>query len=193
MSRSSRSGMAPRRLLVAAAAALIPLVAGCEAGTASPSLQWHPPTNGRGATAGSLRISNAFVLGAPIGKVIRRGQNAGLFLAITNTGRADRLVGITAPGLASSVLLPGGHVTVNGGHSVLLTGPEPRIVLQDLLRPLTGGSVVAINLVFAKAGVVPMRVPVMPWAQYYTSLSPAPAPSKTSPAPSKSPSASSTP
>jgi len=186
VSRSSRRGVARRRLLIAAAAALIPLVAGCEAGTVSPSLQWHPPTNGRGAKVGHITISNAFVLGPRVGKVIRRGQNAGLFLAITNTGKADRLIGISAPGLASSVLLPGGHVTINRNHSVLLTGPRPKLILQDLLRPLAGGSVAAISLVFAKAGIVPMRVQVMPWSQYYTTLSPAPAPTKASPSPSAS-------
>jgi copper(I)-binding protein len=182
-----------RRILIAAAAALIPLIAGCEAGSDAPTLHWHQPTDGTGKTVGHITISNAFVLGAPIGAVIPRGQNAGLFLGLANIGSPDRLVSISAPGVASSVLLPAGRVALPTQSTMLLTGPRPRIILEDLLRPLSGGSVITIQLNFAKAGSVILRVPVMPRAQYYTTLSPAPTPTPSkasSPTPSASPSAS---
>jgi copper(I)-binding protein len=185
--RSSRGGLMPRIVLTAAVAALAVAVAGCEAGNNAPSLEFHPPTAGTGTTLGNITISNVFVLGAPIGHALRRGQNAGLFLALTNTGRsADVLTSITAPGIASSVLLPGGHITLLPDHSILLTGPRPAVILQDLLVPLTGGTVIQrLTLTFANAGSTTLRVPVMPRALYYTTLSPAPSPS-----PSGSPSAS---
>lgn len=187
MIRSSRSGTASRRILIAAAAALVPLIAGCEAGTNAPTLHWHQPTNGTHKTLGSITISNAFVLGAPVGKVLHSGQNAGLFLGLTNTGTAsDRLLAVHAPGEAGKVQLPAGGVNLAKNGQVLLTGPTPQIVLSNLTHPLTGGSVMTIYLVFAKAGTTMLQVPVMPASSYYTTLSPAPAASSPSPSPSTS-------
>jgi copper(I)-binding protein len=168
------------RIMIATAAALIPLIAGCEAGPGAPTLHWHQPADGTGKTVGNITISNAFVLGAPIGAVIPRGHNAGLFLGLANIGTQDRLVGASAPGVAASVVLvPGNQVVLPSQSAVLLTGPRPRIILEDLLRPLTGGSVITVQLTFARAGTVTLRVPVMPRAQYFTTLSPAPSPTPT--------------
>lgn len=179
MLRSSRSGTMPRRVLIAVAVALVPMIAGCEAGASAPSLHWHPPTDGSGATVGDITISNAFVLGAPIGAVLRPGQNAGLFLGLVNTGAPDQLVSIVAPGVAQSVLLPGGKVPLWRNHRILLTGPRPAVILQHLIRPVPGGSVITLQLIFQNAGVKTLQVPVMPRVQYYTTFSPAPAPSAT--------------
>ena len=55
-----------------------------------------------------------------------------------------------------------------------LSGPRPQIVLMNLDQPLTGGSVVSITLTFQRAGQVTLKVPVMPRAQFYTTLRPAP-------------------
>ncbi len=191
MFRSSRGGLVPRIVLTAAAAALAVAVAGCEAGNNAPSLQFHPPTAGTAKTLGNITISNVFVLGAPIGHALRRGQNAGLFLALTNTGTSkDVLTSISAPGIARSVLLPGGHITLLPNRSVLLTGPKPAVILQDLLVPLTGGAVIqTVTLTFANAGSTTLKVPVMPRALYYSTLSAAPSPSPSG-SPSPSPGAS---
>jgi len=188
--RTSSGGRYRRRILIAVAAALIPMIAGCEAGTDAPSLHWHQPTDGTFRAVGDITISNAFVLGAPIGAALRIGQNAGLFLGLVNTGSADRLISIKAPGTALSVLLPGNQVVLASQHRVLLSGPQPQVILEHLLRPLRGGSVVHLRLTFAIAGVVNMKVPVMPAAQFYTTLSPAPTPGAPTPVstPSRQPS-----
>jgi hypothetical protein len=99
-----------------------------------------------------------------------------VFLALINNGSPDRLVRITAPGTAKSVTLPGGRVTLLSQRSVLLTGPAPKVVLEDLIRPLTGGSTVKLILTFQNAASVTMVVPVMPKAQYYSTFSPPPKP-----------------
>ncbi len=185
MIRSSRGAAMSRRMLIAAAIALVPLIAGCEAGTNAPTLHWHPPADGSSADAGPyITISNVFVLGAPIGSVLEPGQNAGLYMGLVNTGSPDRLLSISAPGVARSVQLPGGGVTLLSQHRVLLTGPQPLVLLQDLVRPLTGGSVIRIVLTFAKAPSETLSVPVMPRASYFTTFSPAPAPTSASPSPS---------
>jgi len=183
--RSSRGGVAPRRILIAAAAALVPLIAGCEAGDNAPVLHWHQPTNGTfQVVTSNITISNAFVLGAPIGQVLGQGKNAGLFLTLVNAGRPrDRLVGITTAA-AQSVRLPAGGVRLSPGSTVLLAGPAPALLLQNLAHPLTGGTNIQITLIFARAHSVTIHVPVMPRATFYTTFSPAPAPS-----PSASPAA----
>lgn len=179
---SFRGGAVPRRVVIAITAAVLPLLGGCAAGNNAPSLQWHHPTDGAGATYGGITVSNVFVLGAPLGTVLQPGQNAGLFLGLTNTGpRGDHLTRVTAltssgRALATSVSLPGGQVNLWSRHQVLLTGPAPKIILERLLRPVRGGSVVTICLTFAIAGKHCLRVPVMPMAQYYATLSPAPGP-----------------
>ena len=180
--------MHPRRIPIAVAAALIPmlvpLITGCEAGTNAPSLQWHQPTDGTYHAIGDISISNAFVLGAPIGAVLRPGQNAGLFLSIVNIGQSgDTLQRISAPGVAQSVRLPGTQIMLASQHAVLLNGPQPRLVLENLLRPLRGGSIIRIRLTFAKAGQVTIKVPVIPLANFYTTLSPPSSPTTPTPSP----------
>ena len=182
MIRSSHWTAGPRRLLVLAIAALIPALAGCEAGNNAPTQEWHQPTDGAGAVLNNISIRNVFVLGAPIGQTIGTGQSASVFLALINdNGSADRLVKISAPGTARSVTLPGGSVRLGSQQVVLLTGPAPEVVLQDLIRPLSGGSTVRLVLTFQNAGSTldGITVPVMPRAQYYSTFSPPPTPTPT--------------
>ncbi len=200
MHRNSSGANYSRRIVIAVAAALIPLIAGCEAGFNAPILHWHQPTDGTTTTVGNITITDAFVLGAPIGSTLRIGQNAGLFFGLANVGTSDRLVSISAPGVARSVLLPAGQIPVRSQHVVLLTGPRPAVVLQHLLGPLAGSSVVTITFTFAVARSVTLKVPVIPRAQFYTTLSPAPqttspvaAPGGQSPSSTTSPSGSPSP
>jgi hypothetical protein len=193
---SSRA--APLRVLaMVVAAAVAPVIAGCEAGFNAPTQQWHQPAAGASAVVNNvLRINNVFVLGAAPAFSLPRGGSAGLFLAITNEGAApDRLIGVTAPGTAAAVQLPAGGVRLAGQQQVLLSGPAPRVILRRLIRSIL------VVLHFVRAGNVTMAVPVMPRAQWFSTFSPAPllvspspsptgtaspSPSGTSPSPSPS-------
>lgn len=166
------AGALSHRLVLVAAVALIPALAGCEAGNNAPTLSFHYPTDAAGTAVGDLSIRNVFVLGAPIGRDLATGQSASLFLALVNTGAPDKLVSISAPGTATSVTLPGGGVPVVNGHPVFYSGPMPQVVLRDLTRPVASGSTVKLVLVFQKAGRVLLMVPVLPRAIQYATLQP---------------------
>ena len=162
----------PLVLAAAAAVALIPVLAGCEAGNDAPTLQFHPPTDAATENAGSIAVRNLFVLGAPLGRDLAAGSSASVFLALVNTGAPDKLLSISASGTATSVTLPAGGIPVVAGHPIYYSGPLPRVVLTDLVRPLRGGSTVRMQLVFAREGPVTIEVPVMPRAAQYATFAP---------------------
>jgi len=172
-----RRAKLPRRLFAAAIAALIPALAGCEAGASAPTQEWHPPTNGAGTVVHGIDIRNVFVLGASLNSSLTAGQSAGLFLALYNTGSPDRLLGISAPGIATSVRLPGGTVSLAPGKEILLSGPRPQVILTGLTHGLPGGSFIRVVMDFQNAGRVTLSVPVLERALYYSTFSPAPRPS----------------
>jgi hypothetical protein len=196
--RSSLAAAGPRRLLILAIAALA--LTACEAGTNSPTQDYHPPTPGTDQTVGDLSMVNVFVLGPPIGQTLPAGGSASVFLALNYSGPAgtsEKLLSITAPGVARSVTITGGSVSLASQQTVLLTGPAPKIILNDLVESLSGGTDVSLALNFQNAGTVRLKVPVMPRAQYYTTLLPPPSPrpsasarASASPKASASPSAS---
>jgi len=161
-----------------AAAALIPVIAGCEAGNNAPTQQWHQPTAGASAVVSdTMRINNMFVLGPLPGFRIPVGASAGVFFALNNSGARDRLKSITAPGSARAIQVPLGGVQVGRDQSLLLTGPQPQVLLKGLTKTLHGGQYVRMNLDFQSAGHVTLLVPVMPRAAFYSTFSPAPRPS----------------
>jgi copper(I)-binding protein len=166
-----------------AAVALIPVLAGCEAGGNAPVLDWHPPTSGASATirdgGGEIAIRNAFILGAPVKATLPAGSSAGLFVGLVNTGPRDRLVSISAPSAATSVTLPKGGVVLEQNQSALLTGPEPKLILTGLTRSVPGGTYIKVLLTFQKAGSVSLDVPVLSRSNSYATFSPAPTVSPT--------------
>ncbi|HXB49357.1 MAG TPA: hypothetical protein VNW50_16465 [Streptosporangiaceae bacterium] len=192
MIRSGWRSALPRRLVLVAAAVLIPVLAGCEAGNEAPTVQFHYPTDATGTVVGDISIRNVFVVGAPLGSQLHKGGAAGLFLSIVNNGAPDRLLTITAPGSAASVSLPSGGVPVIFQHPVLLSGPKPQLVLADLTRNLTSGSSLKLRLTFQKAGLVTLQVPVVPRAAHYATYSP-PLPSAVVSTPATTPTTPATP
>lgn len=172
MIRSRLAGALPCRLVLVVAAALIPILAGCEAGNNAPTLAFHPPTDGAGTVVGKLAIRNVFVLGAPLGKRLGTGAAASVFLALVNNGQPDTLLSVSAPGTATSVTLPAGGIPVVLNHPVYSPGPTSLIALRGLLRPLASGTSIRLVLHFQKAGSVPLVVPVMPRAGAFATFSP---------------------
>jgi copper(I)-binding protein len=181
VSRSRRASTPLGRLAIAAAAvALVAGVTGCEAGNNAPTLQFHPQSAGIDAVAHGIQISDAFVLGAPIGSTLGPGQSAGFFLGLfNNSTMADKLTSVTAPGAATSVTVPAGGIELRSEQPVYLTSPVPKIVLTGLTQPLAGGGTVRITLNFQNTGSVTLTVPVLPRAYDYSTFSPAPGPTPT--------------
>jgi copper(I)-binding protein len=199
-----------RSSLLAGAVALlvVPALAGCEAGLNAPTLEFHQASNGAHAAVDGITISNVFVLAAPSGSALPTGSSAGLFLGLFNNGStSDRLTSVTLPnGVATSATITGGSVAVPANSGVNLTGPAPKVILNGLKQPLSGGQAIEVVLDFQNAGAVVLEVPVEPQSFYYASLSQPPGasatPSVTPPAtpstgatatPTASPSASTTP
>jgi copper(I)-binding protein len=176
---------AVRRACAIAAAAAIPLLAGCEAGVNAPVLQWHSPNAGANKAVpaatgrGFIAIRDVFVLGAPLNASLPAGSSASVFLAFVNTGARDRLVSMSAPGTAASVTLPAGGVTLEQSRTVLLTGPQPEVVLAGLTHTLPSGGNIRLVLRFQNAGTVTLFVPVIPKESYYATYSAAPSPTPT--------------
>jgi copper(I)-binding protein len=169
----SNDGKRLRRLTIGALALAVPVLAGCEAGTNAPVFQYHPAANGAYGSAGPVSISNSFVLGAPDSKPLPKGSSAGMFLGLYNGGHsADKLVSISAPGVAASVKLVGGSVALPPQQAADLTGPRPVVVLTKLTRALDGGQTITVDLTFQNAGTVSLPVPVEPRMDYYTDYSP---------------------
>ncbi len=181
MIRSSHGRKLLRRLLIGAAALLIPALAGCEAGNNAPTLQFHPAANGAYATADAIGVDNAFILGGPDDTPLAAGSSASMFFAVYNGGSsADKLISVSAPTAATSVQVAGGSVAVPANGTAYLTGPTPKVVLRGLTSALTSGATVTVILTFQNAGAVALSVPVEPRTGYYSTFSP--------PAPGASPS-----
>src|SRR6202012_2410686 len=86
------------RLLLGAGvlALLIPAVAGCEAGENAPTLEFHAAASGAQTVFNGISITNAFVLGAPIGSTVPSGSSASLFVSLYNGGgSSDTLQSVT--------------------------------------------------------------------------------------------------
>jgi copper(I)-binding protein len=173
------------RLLLGAGvlALLVPAIAGCEAGADAPTLEFHPAAAGTQTVFNGIRITNAFVLGAPDGATIPSGSSASLFLSLFNgSANADKLLSASAGGAAASVAVSGTTVALPVGSAVNLTGPQPLVVLNSLTKPLTGGAYVPVTLDFQHAGTVTLQVPVEPHSYFYSSYSAAPSTAPTTPA-----------
>jgi copper(I)-binding protein len=176
MIRASFGKTAAGRLLLGAGvlALLVPAVAGCEAGNGAPTLEFHAASAGAQTVFNGISITNAFVLGAPTGSTVPSGSSASLFVSLYNGGSSsDTLVSATAPESAGSISLSGGSVALPADAApVNLTGPSPQVVLENLTKPLTGGSTIPVTFDFQHAGTVTLQVPVEPQSDYWATYSP---------------------
>lgn len=175
MTRTSRS-----RVITAAAAflAAVPALAGCGVGFDANTIKPYAPTEATAVTSKGIAISQAFLLGPEPGGQLAPGENAPLYMAITNTNEGtDTLVGATTEGdigkvkIESPIQLPQNTLVHTRGES----GGPARVVIEKLYRVLTGGEYVTVNLQFNNAGVVPISVPVIPRSREFATFPPAPA------------------
>jgi copper(I)-binding protein len=182
------------RLVIAAAiVGLAGGVTACDAGNNAPTLEFHPQSDGIDTVVHGIQIEDAFVLGAANGS-LPTGQSAGVFLAFYNNGSShDRLIGVTAPGVASSVQIPTGGVGLPIQQAVYLTRSKPMIVLTGLLRPLAAGTTVNVTFSFQNAGSVTLDLPVLQRSGSYGTFPPAPSPTATKTSGTASPTPSTTP
>lgn len=181
------------RLLIGALALMIPVIAGCEAGTDAPTLEFHQAGAGAYQQADGISIANAFVLGAPGGSAVPVGSSASLFLSLSNTGPNDDTLQSVTSNYASSVQVTGGTVSIPVSSTINLMGPQPSIVLSNLTKPLTAGQAISITLNFAHAGQVTLNdVPVEPHEFYYSTYSPPASPAAASASATATPKATST-
>ena len=119
----------------------------CETGTNAPTQEWHQPTAGASAVVSdTMRIDDMFVLlgrvpglrlpAVPRRRVLRPEQQRRARPADQHHGA--RLGG---PGSGSA-----GGIQVGRDQSLLLTGPQPRVLLKRLTRTLHGGQYVRMDL-----------------------------------------------
>ena len=116
-----------RRLLLGAVVALVPVLAGCEAGLNAPTLQYHPANFTADKTKNGISFSNVFVLDTATNGEGVAGGRAGVFLSLY-AKNGDRLESASATEAASSVKIAGGPVNLPAGVPVNMGGPIPRVV-----------------------------------------------------------------
>jgi copper(I)-binding protein len=170
---------------IAGALAIIPAVSACGAGEDPQTAQPTQLTEGVNVTTkNGVAVRNLFVLGPPPGQQINPGSAATVYATVVNDspdGRADRLVGISAPGVAQTAQIKGGGIDLPYQRLVRLGVASsagittPLITLQGLAAPLSGGESINLTLQFENAGALPVAVPVVPRDGYYTTYAPAPA------------------
>jgi copper(I)-binding protein len=182
---------------IAGTLAIIPAVSACGAGEDPQTAQPTQLTEGVNVTTkNGVAVRNLFVLGPPPGQKINPGSAATLYASVVNDSadaQPDRLVGISAPGVAQAAQIQGGGIDLPYQRLVRLgvSSPAgittPLITLQGIVMPLGGGESLKLTLQFEKAGALQVAVPVVPREGSYMTY--APAPVTTQPATPATPSA----
>ncbi|HEU5156941.1 MAG TPA: hypothetical protein VFU43_08080 [Streptosporangiaceae bacterium] len=181
MSRYSRRMVA---LGIAGALAIIPAVSACGAGNDPQTAQPTQLTEGVNVTTkNGLAVRNLFVLGPVPGQQLAPQSAATVYASIVNDstdGRPDRLIGISAPGVAQGAQIQGGGIDLPYQRLVQIGVASPAgittplIILQGLTRPVSGGESINLTLRFQNAGELQAAVPVVSRDGHYTTYAPAP-------------------
>ena len=167
-----------RRWTTAAlSAACLLAVGGCGAGQVAATAEHRTSAPGSLGAVGGVQVRDAQITwsGPVPGDVVHAvGADAPLQVTIVNDergpGGSDRLVSVSSP-VASSVrivgdaTLPDGQVLVAGYdrpvESITLDGArEVRIVLEDLVTPVSAGLTYPVVFTFAEAGELRLEVGV---------------------------------
>jgi hypothetical protein len=148
------------------------------------------------------------VLGPESGRQLAVGSAATVYGSVVNNstdGQPDRLIAVSAPGIAQTGQIQGGSVNLPYQRLVRLgvqapTGvTTPLLTLQGLTTPLTGGQPIKLTLQFERSGTLQATVPVVPRNGSYITYAPpaapvtptatagSPTPTETSPSPTATP------
>jgi copper(I)-binding protein len=126
VSRNSRRAVATA---VAGVLSIAPLVTACAAGEHPQSALPTRLAEGVNASVHQVDIRNAFLLGPAPGQRLTAGGSAPLYAWFNNNAASpDRLIAAEAPGVARSVEIAGGAVTLPAGQlvgSVQSPGAQP--------------------------------------------------------------------
>ena len=178
---------ARRTALVASAAALGSVLAGCATGQTAISKKDYAPSDGLLGEIGDLRVQNVLVVAPPAG-----GDTAVLSMAVADTeaeGEPDRLVAVSVDE-AGTARIEGNPEVPTGGSLRVGGSDAPAQVLFEGFDADPGASV-SLRLRFQRAGELALQPPVVPASGYYADLmAPTPTPS---PAPTSPPAAAPTP
>jgi copper(I)-binding protein len=173
------------RVIVAAAAGIGLLLAGCDAGQTNATSHQVTVVDGASQRVGAIKLSNVQFYPAADAKgrdYYKSGDDVALIAQITNTAAAgDRLVKISSPDFGG-VTYHGSHViagnttytsgfsqdggTVADVHADASATPQTsaiRITMKGLQRKrLYSGPTLPVTFTFAKAGSVTIPVPMGP-------------------------------
>ncbi|MDN3359860.1 hypothetical protein [Actinomadura sp. DC4] len=170
MSRNSRRAAA---IAVAGVFAVAPLVSACAAGQHPQSALPTQLGEGVNASARLVDIRNTFILGPQPGQRLAAGSSAPLYAwFVNNSGAADRLVAVEAPGVAQSVQIAGGALNLPPSRLVNTVEsappPQPSPTATPPAPPAQSRT--------PKAGVTPRtrRTPNTPVAQAAPAAPPSP-------------------
>lgn len=161
-------------------------LAGC--GDDDPTETSKEPAQGVSGHVGKIQVRNLFVLGGRPGAEIPVGGSAPVYFTLVNSPvtvesagasgapespvGADMLVSVSSPSAASSRILRG-PVQAPVGENVVV-GPQARVILAHVAKPLASGDNVKVTLTFRHAGSGTFTVPIQPRQDYLASYSPAP-------------------
>jgi copper(I)-binding protein len=171
------------RVIIAGAAGIGLLLAGCEAGQNNPTSQQVTVVNGANERIGAIKLSNVQFYPAANAKgrdYYKSGDDIALIAQITNTAATnDRLVKISSPDF-TGVAYHGSHViagnttytsgfshdggTVADVHADASAAPQTsviRITMKNLQRKrFYSGPTLPVTFTFARAGSVTLSVPM---------------------------------
>ena len=126
------------------------------------------PARGGSATTGTLHISHAVVPASP------SPSDASAFMLIENQGTTpDSLTGVSSPD-AETVMLhqtTGQGMDMVDGVAIPAGGRVPlapggyHLMLHGLARPAAAGDTITLRLLFAEAGDVVVRAPVLRYTE----------------------------
>ena len=120
MSRNSRRAVA----IVAGLFAVAPLVSACASGSHPQSALPTQLAEGVNVSVNGVDVRNAFVLGPLPGQRLTAGSSAPLYAWFVNKGTGtDRLIAVEAAGVARSVEIAGGALTLPLGQLVTTVQP----------------------------------------------------------------------